>query len=339
VSTVAILYNPARLEARRLVDDTVPWLASQGHDAVVLRLPHTGAVATEDSPTGTVEGDGATGLHGVDLAVSVGGDGTYLHLVPKAYAADVAVLGVNFGHLGYLLEVEPESFREAVGRALSGDVRIEERTVLAVTVRGEIEHSPADDRSLLGENGRRWWVALNEVVVEKTVPGHMVHLTTAIDGESCFDYRADGVLVATPTGSTAYNLSAGGPILSPRLRAMIVTPVAPHLSIDRSLVLHPEQVVTVGIDGQRPAVVVVDGRQVGRLQPGSGVDCCVAPRPLRTVSLRGDGSDFAGHLRSTLSFERAVDQSGRRAVDQSGRRAVDQSGRGAVDIGNGPDPL
>lgn len=306
MSTVGILYNPGRPEACRLVGEAVQWLESEGHRALVLRLP-----GTEGGPAG----DGgrmdqpatSTSLHGVDLAVSVGGDGTYLHLMPMAYAADVAVLGVNFGHLGYLLEVEPERFREALGQALRGEARVEDRTVLAVTVRGEIEPSAADDRSLLGQNGERWWIALNEVVVEKTVPGHMVHLSTVIDGEPCFDYRADGVLVATPTGSTAYNLSAGGPILSPRLRAMILTPVAPHLSIDRSLVLHPDQKVSVVVGGHRPAMAVVDGRQVGRLQPGSQIDCSVAPRPVRTVSLQPDRSGFAGRLRSTLSFQSGLE--------------------------------
>ena len=161
-------------------------------------------------------------LAGADLAVSLGGDGTFLRLVPLAYAAGIPVLGVNFGRLGYLLEVEPGRFQEALGRALAGDVALEERTVLAVTVKGDLAPAPGDDRSLPGDGAGdgwdgRWWVALNEMVTEKTVPGHMVHLSTAIDGEPFLTYKADGVLVATPTGSTAYNLSAGGPVVAPRL--------------------------------------------------------------------------------------------------------------------------
>jgi NAD+ kinase len=249
-------------------------------------------------------------LAGADLAVSLGGDGTFLRLVPLAYAAGIPVLGVNFGRLGYLLEVEPGRFQEALGRALAGDVALEERTVLAVTVKGDLAPAPGDDRSLPGDGAGdgwdgRWWVALNEMVTEKTVPGHMVHLSTAIDGERCLTYKADGVLVATPTGSTAYNLSAGGPVVAPQLRAMILTPVAPHLTIDRSLVLQPNQVVTVGVLGGRPAVLVIDGREVGRLSPGTEVSCQVAPEPVRFVSMGERG--FAGLLRQTLAPDQGRD--------------------------------
>jgi len=300
MATVAFLVNPARIEARRLIADAVPWLAAQGHKARVFELPDA------DRASGQVPAGGLSGadISGADLAVSLGGDGTFLRMVPLAYAARIPVLGVNFGRLGYLLEVEPDHFQEALGRALLGDVALEERTALAVTVEGALTPTPGDDRSIAGD-GRtggsqgRWWVALNEAVVEKTVPGHMVHLSMGIDGAPCMTYQADGVLVATPTGSTAYSLSAGGPVMSPRLKAMIVTPVAPHLSIDRSLVLHPDQVVTVGVLGGRPAVLVVDGREVGRLDTAAEVTCRVAPEPLRVVSLGERG--FAGILRSTLA--------------------------------------
>jgi NAD+ kinase len=127
----------------------------------------------------------------------------------------------------------------------------------------------------------------------------MVHLTTTVDGEPWISYRADGVLVATATGSTGYNLSAGGPVLAPTMRSMVVTPVAPHLSIDRSLVLEPESTVTIQVEATRPAVLVVDGRAVGRLSPGSAVGCRVAPRPLRLVSLGHRG--FAGLLVEALA--------------------------------------
>lgn len=305
MATVAFLVNPARIEARRLIADAVPWLAAQGHQAHLLELPDADR-ASGQVPAGDLSGVDLSGvdLSGADLAVSLGGDGTFLRLVPLAYAARIPVLGVNFGRLGYLLEVEPDHFQEALGRALVGDVALEERTMLAVTVEGALTPTPGDDRSIAGDartggSDGRWWVALNEAVVEKMVPGHMVHLSMDIDGAPFMTYQADGVLVATPTGSTAYSLSAGGPVMSPRLQAMIVTPVAPHLSIDRSLVLHPDQVVTVSVLGGRPAVLVVDGREVGRLHTAAEVTCRVAPEPLRVVSLGERG--FAGMLRSTLA--------------------------------------
>ncbi|MGH9093412.1 MAG: NAD(+)/NADH kinase [Acidimicrobiales bacterium] len=300
MAVVAVLVNPARGEARRLLEEIGPWLASRGHEARVLRLPDA------DRASGRVPGgelDHAD-LAGADLAVSLGGDGTFLRLVPMAYAAGVPVLGVNFGRLGYLLEVEPGGLTAALARTLAGDVTIEERVALAVSVDGSLEPAAGDDRSLEA-HGSRWWVALNEMVTEKTVPGHMVHLTTAIDGEQCLTYLADGVLVATPTGSTAYNLSAGGPVLAAGMRAMVLTPVAPHLSIDRSLVLPPDQEVTVRVDGGRPAVLVVDGREVGRLSPGAEVRCRVAPEPVRLVTLGERG--FAGLLRRTLTLDARPD--------------------------------
>jgi NAD+ kinase len=295
VATVALLVHPTRPEAARLAAEAVGWLEAQGHVARLLSGPAGGPDA--GLPPGPPV---AADLAGADLAVSLGGDGTFLRLVPPAHAAGIPVLGVNFGRLGYLLEVAPERLIEFLGRAVVGDVAIEERTVISVTVaRGLAATDGADRSATVGADGSRRWVALNEMVVEKTVPGHMVSLSTAIDGEPCFTYKADGVLVATPTGSTAYNLSAGGPIISPRIAAMILTPVAPHLSIDRSLVLHPDQVLTVGVGEGRPAVLVIDGREIGELCPGAEVACGVAATPMRLVSLGERG--FAGLLRSTLA--------------------------------------
>jgi NAD+ kinase len=299
MATVAILCNPLRVEARRLLDEIEPWLASEGHQVRLLRLPDA------DRGSGRVPGGdlGEADLSGTDLAVSLGGDGTFLRMVPLAYAAGVPVLGVNFGRLGYLLEVEPNRLRHALARALADELTVEERMALAVTVDGALEPAEGDDRSLEegGPTAGRWWVALNEMVAEKTVPGHMVHLETAVDGEPCLTYRADGVLVATPTGSTAYNLSAGGPLVSTLLHAMVLTPVAPHLTADRSVVLPAGQVISVTVGGGRPAVLVVDGREVGRLSPGARVECRVAPRPVRFVSLGERG--FPARLRTAMSLD------------------------------------
>jgi NAD+ kinase len=127
----------------------------------------------------------------------------------------------------------------------------------------------------------------------------MVSLSTTLDGEPFLTFKADGVLVATPTGSTAYNLSAGGPVLAPELEAMVLTPVAPHLAIDRSVVLRADSSVTVGVMPGRPAVLVIDGREAGRIAPGAEVICRLAPSPLRVVSPAGRG--FAAPLRAALS--------------------------------------
>ena len=300
MATVAILVNPTRPDAGALAERTVKWLGEAGHEVRLLHLAPADRAAG-DVPSGELAGSDLTGA---DLAVSLGGDGTFLRMVPLAYAARVPILGVNFGRLGYLLEVEPSALFETLEQALEGRAPIEDRLVLAVTVRGGLTATAGDDRSLEGDGavcapGERWWIALNEMVVEKTVPGHVVALATEVDGEEFLSYKADGLVVASPTGSTAYNLSAGGPVLAPNLPAMVVTPVAPHLAIDRSLVLRADQEASVRVLPPRPAVLVVDGRETGRLAPGAEVACRVAPEWLRVVSAGSRG--FAGPLRRALT--------------------------------------
>ncbi|MGH8995119.1 MAG: NAD(+)/NADH kinase [Acidimicrobiales bacterium] len=302
MATVAILANPDNAAAATLADDAARWLDAAGHRVRTLLL----------RPPDQVEEDGVAGpladakLAGADLAVSLGGDGTFLRMVPLAHASGVPILGVNFGHLGYLLQVEPPDVETALARALAGDVVIEERALLEVASDGG--HIPVNERDpsvLLTEEPEgfpRQWLALNEVVVERTYPGHTVRYTTLIDGQPFLNYVADGVLVATATGSTAYNLSAGGPVLSPGLRSLVVTPVAPHLRFDRSVVLDEDQTVTVTIEGHRPAVLVVDGRTLARIPPGSSITCTTAPEPVRFVTLTRQG--FGTLLRNTLAAER-----------------------------------
>ena len=175
---------------------------------------------------------------GVDLAVSLGGDGTMLRTVDLVAGDEVPVLGVNVGLLGYLTEVEPPRLTLALERFFAGDYGIEERMMLSVTIRSE----------RLDLDG--WSVrALNEAVVEKTPVGHTVRLLVRIDGEVFTTYAADGLIVATPTGSTAYSLSARGPIVSPRHRALLLTPVSPHMLFDRTLVLDPARGVELEVIG------------------------------------------------------------------------------------------
>lgn len=302
MATVAILTNPANEAAAKLADNAAGWLHTQGHRVRMLLLRPPDLV-DEDGTTSSL---GAISLSGVDLAVSLGGDGTFLRMIPLAHASGVPILGVKFGHLGYLLQVEPPDVETALARALSGDVVLEERCALTVTSDGgQIPVDERDPSIVLAEGAEgtvRQWLALNEVVVERTYPGHTVRFTTDIDGQPFLKYVADGVLVATPTGSTAYNLSAGGPVLSPRLRSLVVTPIAPHLGFDRSVVLDVDQEVTVTIEGDRPAVVVIDGRTVARIPPGSSMTCRTAPEPVRFVTLARQG--FGTLLRNTLAAER-----------------------------------
>ena len=288
MSTVTFLVHPERPDALALAHDTSEWLTSQGDTARILEFtaPNRVTEAGKEMDLDSVD------LSGTTVAVSLGGDGTFLRVVRLAWTEDIPVLGVNYGRFGYLPDLVPEELREALTRVFEHRAIIESRCALEVAI---------GDRSLPDEVFTH--LALNEVVLEKIIFGHTVRLATSIDGEEVLTYSADGLLVATPTGSTAYNLSAGGPILSPTLRAMVVTPVAPHLSLDRSLVLTDSQRVMVEIAPDRAAVLVIDGEEIGRLEPASTVTCRVATRPVRVV--RNDAHGFGGMLRVRLLADRA----------------------------------
>lgn len=267
MATIAFCIHPNRPEAAALADRAARWLAERGHRAVA-----------------EVRADGSVPVDGADLVVSLGGDGTLLRAVNSALERGVPVLGVNIGRLGYLTQVEPDGLEEALDGFLSGTYQVEERMTLAITVRGADGGPPAHR------------MALNEATVEKTVPGHTVRIAASIDERLFVTYAADGLLVSTPTGSTAYNLSARGPVLSPRLRAIVVTPVSPHTLFDRALVLDPAERLLLEVLEPRPAVLVVDGVSVTTLDPGATVECREGEQPARLVTF--GSRDFHAILRA-----------------------------------------
>ncbi|MEI8322539.1 MAG: NAD(+)/NADH kinase [Actinomycetes bacterium] len=197
-----------------------------------------------------------------DLVVSLGGDGTVLRAVQILGGQHVPVLGVNFGTLGYLTSVEPSQLLDVLESLRAGvvplEARLENRMMLKIDVAQK-------------DGGRHTLRALNEVVVEKVEPGHTVRLEVAIDTSVFATYSADGLIVATPTGSTAYSLSARGPVLSPQHRAMVLTPVSPHMLFDRSLVLDPAEEVSITVRGHRDVTLSVDGLHFLALCPGDEV--------------------------------------------------------------------
>jgi NAD+ kinase len=288
VATVAFLVHPERADALALATDTAQWLTEHGHATRILSF----SGPDEVTEAGVRHHLSTVDLSGSAVAVSLGGDGTFLRVVRLAAEADVPVLGVNFGRLGYLPDLGPDQVREALTKVFEEKAVIEERCALDVTI---TDPSQDDAPSVL--------LALNEVVIEKIDFGHTVRLTTCVDGEEALTYSADGLIVATPMGSTAYNLSAGGPILAPTLRAMVVTPVAPHFSLDRSLVLTDDQEVCVKVAPDRAGALVIDGQDVGRLQPDATVTCAVAERSVRVV--RNEPQTFGGILRFRLLADRS----------------------------------
>jgi NAD+ kinase len=283
MATVTFLVHPDRPDALALAEDTAAWLTERGDVSRILQFSGPDRVCEAGTDVELADVDFA----GTTVAVSMGGDGTFLRVVRLAATEDVPVLGVNFGRLGYLPDLLPDQVRGALTTFFEGKAVIEARCALDVAI---ADRSVSDEITSL--------LALNEVVIEKIDFGHTVRLATTVDGEEALTYSADGLIIATPTGSTAYNLSAGGPILAPTLRAMVITPVAPHFSLDRSLVLTDEQEVTVTVAPDRTGVLVIDGQEVGRLQPGATVTCTVAERPVRVV--RNEPQTFGGILRFRL---------------------------------------
>ena len=264
MSAILIVAHRERAEAKALAADIAAWADLNGHearmlvdDADALGLPE---LASDDEPAAA------------DLVVSLGGDGTMLRSVDLTHAL-VPVLGVNVGLLGYLTEVEPVHLTEALTRFFTGTHRIEERMLLEIDVRR------GDGSAAVT------WRALNEAVLEKDESGHTVRLAVHIDGALFTTYVADGLIVATPTGSTAYSLSARGPIVSPRHRALLITPVSPHMLFDRSLVLDPEEHLDLEVVGHRDAVLSVDGRHAAVLSPGDVLSCRASERVARLVRL------------------------------------------------------
>jgi NAD+ kinase len=210
------------------------------------------------------------------------------------------VLGINVGQLGYLTEVDPPHWRTALEAWEDGRASVVERMVLSVRVErdGPAAPPPADAPSPLPDGS---FLALNEVVVEKTPVGRMVRLSVALDGEFFATYAADGMIVATPTGSTAYALSARGPIVDPAHRALVLTPVAPHMLFDRALVLTPSTEVRLEVQGDRPAVVALDGRTIGELAVGEAVVATASDTPARLLTF-GD-RNFHGILKAKFGLE------------------------------------
>jgi NAD+ kinase len=205
------------------------------------------------------------------LLVTLGGDGTLLHAARVAAERDLPVLGVNLGRLGFLTEVDVDDLCDGLRRFLEGDYRIEERTLVEVTVLRE------------GRPVHRA-VGLNEVAIQRQADAGLVRLRMLVDGQDIGEIDADGVIVATATGSTAYALAAGGPILEPTIEDLLLVPMSPFALTVRPIVLPPHQGATVELP-RSAALATVDGGTVWRLRAGDRVRAAGYERRLRMVRL------------------------------------------------------
>ncbi|HEX2368724.1 MAG TPA: NAD(+)/NADH kinase [Acidimicrobiia bacterium] len=205
----------------------------------------------------------------LDVVVAVGGDGTMLSAVQVALREDVPVLGVNLGTVGFLADAEVSDLDMVLDRLASGSWTVAERMTLQTTA------------------GANKALGVNDVVVEKVDSQRLVALSVAFDGEPFLTYRADGLVFGTPTGSTAYNFSAGGPLVDPGLEAIVLTPVAPFSLFTRSVVLEASVVVQCTVAQDRHVRVSADGVPVAELSPGDVVEIRRGERPVRFVQMTG----------------------------------------------------
>lgn len=274
---VAVVPHPHRATALAVAADVVSAFAAAGID-VVVPAPVVPAEAGLGAPVVPLD----EAVSSADLVACVGGDGTLL----RAFVdfASVPLVGVHCGELGYLAEVRVAEIGELARRAAAGELIGERRSTLAVE-----------------KDGRSLALALNDVVVDKRAAGRVIKLEVSVEGEALTTFRVDGVIACTPTGSTAYNFSAGGPVVDPQVDAFLITPVAPHGLWDRSLVLPPTRTVRFRLIGDRHASVLVDGRPVAELAADDDVEVGVSPQPAVLVRWAAEG--VATRLRSAFGWD------------------------------------
>src|SRR5690554_1186244 len=251
-------------------------------------IPHTGkpvAMNLKEELVDFLEGRGVdfqiitgptrSNVRGFDIMIVLGGDGTLLNAARLTSQVQVPVFGVNVGHLGFLTEVETDGLFPAMEKLLAGDYTLEERMLINASIkRGRVE---------ISRN-----IALNDFVITRGTFARLIDLSIFVDGQHVTDYSADGVIVATPTGSTAYSLSAGGPILEPVLQCICITPICAHSLAARSVVTSAEATVSVHLKGVSGEVMLtIDGQHGFPLQSGDCVTISRADQPALFVKLSG----------------------------------------------------
>ncbi|HYM74660.1 MAG TPA: NAD(+)/NADH kinase [Candidatus Dormibacteraeota bacterium] len=284
--TAAIISRPDRAEVAQIVPGLLRWLNEHGYKVVTDLETSKYGMGQESIPRSEM------GSRPLDLVIVLGGDGTLLSAARATAAVDVPLLGVNLGSLGFLTEVPPQSLYTMLDAIAAGRAAVEHRTLMQCDL-------------LRGDEVRGRYLVFNDAVVNKTALARLNTYDLYIDKVFVSSYRADGMIVATPTGSTAYSLSAGGPVLMPTVAALVVTPVAPHSLTHRPLVVPDSAEIEILLRSeQEVAYLSLDGQPGLDLSDGDRVRC---RRSEHQVDLFRTGSDFFQVLRSKLKWgERQV---------------------------------
>jgi len=282
VKRIGVVARAGAVGAQAVIAELLAWLAARGH-AVVLEKETAGLVPAAAAPSvGKAELPGQ-----VDLIVVLGGDGTLLSMARAVGDQGIPLLGVNLGGLGFLTATTLEEMLPALEAWLAGRMAVEERMTLAARVLRQGE--------ALGE-----YAALNDVVITKAAMSRIIDFSVSVDGQFATSYRADGLIISTPTGSTAYSLSAGGPILWPGMDAIVLTPICSHTLTNRPIVVPGAQRVEVTILTDEEVMVTMDGQVGVNLRARDAVEARRAAARIRLV--RFPQQSFFSVLRAKLKW-------------------------------------
>jgi NAD+ kinase len=266
VRRIGFAYNPTIEAAIELRERAAGWVETRG-------LEHWASAAADVEQV-------TDRLVGTDVLVVLGGDGTFLRAAQAVIGVDVPILGINVGKVGFLSKVEAQGLERVLGQLASGEYTIEQRMALECRIQRALP-----DAAEGAAEARR--VALNDLVIARGALARVVRLATSIDASHLATFVADGLVVASPTGSTGYSFSAGGPILDPTARNILVTPIAGYLSTIRSVVVRPTAVVRCRILDAHEALVSVDGHQDIPVGVGDTIEVRSIDRPIRLVEPAG----------------------------------------------------
>jgi len=315
---IGLVIHHGRPAAMAAADRVRGWAAA--HGLAVSEVDVWQDVPANGRPAGTRRNSAeeVAAVGHPDLIVTVGGDGTFLRGARIAAQDGVPVLGVNVGRVGFLTEVEPDDVESALAAFVAGRAHLDERLMLTMRASRPLDIPPGLQAMLCYGRGpllppppRRDTdcadgvdldvTAVNDIVFEKLSRDRQASLGVYVEGTLFASYSADALIVGSPTGSTAYNFAAGGPIISPRVQALVFTPVAAHMVFNRSLVVAADEEITVRVLERSGQVAVsVDGQVRGVLDPGDWVSVLPAPKPARLVRL--GPSDFYARLRSRFGL-------------------------------------
>jgi NAD+ kinase len=282
VTRVGLIAKPDAPAAPRVILQVLEWLGAQGLTAV-LEKQTAGLV-----PSASVQAASKDELPGlVDLLVVLGGDGTLLSMARAIGDLGVPILGVNLGGLGFLTATTLDEMLPALEAVLAGRMATEERMLLAA-------------RLVRGGQTIGVYSALNDVVITKSAMSRIVDLAVSVGGRHAISYRADGLIISTPTGSTAYNLSTGGPILFPTMDAVVLTPIAPHTLSNRPIVIPGAERIEVTLLDDQDVMLTMDGQVGVPLRERDTVEVQQATTRIRL--LRFPNKDFFSVLRTKLKW-------------------------------------